>query len=130
MTQANTAGAPKPAAKAAPKAKADPKAKAAPKASDGAENKEKKPRAPRKDYGYSPASIIHINKEKEVKMSGKRADYYKLLVANDGKTVNDFEAAAPKDDSPRGWLRFFATNGFCTLERPKEAEKAKVKEAK
>ena len=127
MTNAKATGAPKPGAKAAPKAKATPKKKTAAKASQGAENKEKKPRAPRVDYGYSPASIIRVNKEKEVKISGKRADYYKLLVSNDGKTVNDFEAAAPKDDSPRGWLRFFATNGFCTLERPPEEKQEPAK---
>jgi hypothetical protein len=105
--------------KGAPKASAAPSA--APTASQGdSPAKPKKPRAPRKDYGYSPASIIKVDKEKEVNYKGKRGDYYKLLVANDGKTVNDFEGAAPAGDSPRGWLRFFVQDGACSLERPVE----------
>lgn len=106
-----------------PTPKAVPNAQAPTPKTKAKEDGEKRPRAPRREYGYNVNSIIRINKDKEVKLKGKRADYYKLLLACDGKTVNEFEAQAPKDEAPRGWLRFFATEGFCKLEPPTEEKK-------
>ena len=99
-----------------PKGKAAPTPKAV---ADNASDAPKKPRKAKTEYGYSPSATIKVDMAREITYKGKRADYYKLLRDHNGKSVNDFEAAAPEGDSPRGWLRFFVQDGACTLETPK-----------
>lgn len=126
QAQAPVPGSDKQAAPTPPKGKSNGS-----KASKGSEGGEKKARAPRKDYGYSPTSIIHIvqpEEGKEPKFHGKRKQYFDLLVKFDGKTINDFEGEWPdKNDPPRGWVRFFVQNGNATLERVKPADEEKAK---
>ena len=126
MTAVN---APVPGGNAAPTPSKAPAQKASDKASKASGNGEKKPRAPRVDYGYAESSIIHIQEtETEPKFNGKRKEYYELLVAHDGKTVGEFNQNWPdKNDSPRGWVRFFCQNGNATLERVKPADDGKEK---
>lgn len=73
-------------------------------------------RGPRVDYGYDPKANITISGDAAYK--GKRGDIYNVLKKNDGKTVEKFFVAAGKvlgEESPRGWLRFFVTDGACEL---------------
>lgn len=85
-----------------------------PKAANGGEKKE---RAPRKDYGFSPDAVIRLT-DKEVKYRGQRADYYGLVKAANGKKVQVFlDSAKDRKDPPRGWLRFFVEDGAVTLEK-------------
>ena len=106
-----------PPAKGATKKAATPPAAAA---TDG----DKKPRAAKKDYGYHPEAIIAIvpeDAEKPRKFRGQRADWFEKLVKAEGKTVKEFLDKNQGKDSPRGWLRFFAAEGFVTLTAPKKA---------
>lgn len=82
---------------------------------------EKKERAPRQDYGFRKGATINIT-EKEVKYRGKRLEYFEILKKHDGKTIEKFFAACPEGDPPRGWLRFFVTDGAATLEGGEEPE--------
>jgi hypothetical protein len=84
---------------------------------------DKKPRAPRKDYGFSKGATIHLN-EGEKAYRGNRARWYSYLQRSDGKTVEHFEGLATKaeeKEGARGWLRFFVENEACNLEAPAEA---------
>ena len=87
----------------------------------GAEQKERKPRAPRVDYGYKPGATIMVT-EKEGKYRGKRGEYYERLKAANGKTVEDFFKTCPDNDPPRGWLRFFVSDGAAELKGGKDPE--------
>jgi hypothetical protein len=92
--------------------------KTAPAAEPAAEKKE---RAPRQDYGFRKGATITIT-EKEVKYRGKRLEYFEILKKHDGKTIEKFFSACPEGDPPRGWLRFFVTDGAATLEGGEEPE--------
>jgi len=85
---------------------------------------EKKPRAPRKDYGFAKGATIHLT-EGEKGYRGNRARWYNdYLRKSDGKTVEHFAGLAEKaqeKEGARGWLRFFVENEACTLETPAEA---------
>ena len=72
----------------------------------------KKSRAPRKDYGYAVDSTIKvIRKEGEApSYRGQRAKWFERVVNSEGSTVSDFVKAHAGEDSPRGWLRFFAND--------------------
>lgn len=114
-------------AKGEPKAEKvakEPKAPKAPKEPKVVDpNAPVKDRAPRKDYGYAASAFISIT-EKENKYRGQRLEWYQLLVASNGKTAADYEAAAKaagKTEPSRGWLRFFVQDGAAVLTKP-EAE--------
>ena len=84
---------------------------------------DKKPRAPRKDYGFAKGATIHLT-EGEKSYRGNRARWYEYLKKSDGKTVEAFGKLAEKaeeKEGARGWLRFFVENEACTLEAPAEA---------
>ena len=79
---------------------------------------EKKPRAPRKDYGFSKGATIHLT-EGEKSYRGNRLRWYEHLKAANGKTVEAFaELAKDEKEGARGWLRFFVENEACTLSAP------------
>lgn len=100
-----------------------PKGDAAPKKEADKPAGEKKPRAPRKDYGFKQGATITLTKEaSEKKYRGKRAEYFETLQKCNGKTVEDFEKACPANDPPRGWLRFFVQDGAATLSGGKDPE--------
>ena len=91
-----------------PKGKKDTKAAKA----DGGE---KKPRAPRQDYGFAKDAKITLT-DGEKTYRGKRLEMYSALKKSDGKTVEHFlENNKNEKDPPRGWLRFFVQNEACTL---------------
>jgi len=84
---------------------------------------EKKPRAPRKDYGFAKGATIHLT-EGEKSYRGNRARWYEYLKKSDGKSVEAFEGFAKKaeeKEGARGWLRFFVENEACKLEAPADA---------
>jgi hypothetical protein len=94
---------------------------------DEATNGEKKERAPRQDYGFAPTAKITVV-ETEKKYRGQRGEWYDLLKAANGKTVEQFAESAKKMKDPaRGWLRFFVQDGACTLTAPPEAPKPDAK---
>jgi hypothetical protein len=82
---------------------------------------EKKPRAPRQDYGYNKDATIRVTAETDESKSknyrGQRLDWYEKLKKSDGKTCAHFEEANKGKDSPRGWLRFFVQDGAATLDQ-------------
>lgn len=94
---------------------------------------EKKPRAPRQDYGYHKDATIRVTKFEEGKgknYRGQRLEWYEKLQKADGKTAGQFEEANKGKDSPRGWLRFFVQDGAATLDQstvPAEKPKAEAK---
>lgn len=120
-----TAAAP-PSKPKAEKAKAPPKKAAA--------SGPKKPRAPRKDYGFHKLATIRVTKHEDGKaptFKGQRADWYAKLQASNGKSVESFLKANEGKDPPRGWLRFFVEAGCATLDQssvPAEKPKAEKKE--
>lgn len=77
------------------------------------EEKVKKPRAPRKDYGYDKAALIVLT-DKSPTYKGKRKSWYETIKEADGKTVAEWEAG---QDGARGWLRFFVADGAVTLSK-------------
>lgn len=88
-------------------------------------NAPKKERAARQDYGFAKDAVIKVDHATEAKYRGQRKEWFDILVANDGKTVEAFMTAAAdrktksgKADPPRGWLRFFVTDGAATLSAP------------
>lgn len=82
---------------------------------------EKKPRAPRKDYGFAKGATIVLT-EGEKSYRGNRARWYDHLKAANGKTVEQFaEIAKDEKEGARGWLRFFVENEACTLTAPPAA---------
>lgn len=94
-------------------------------------SKEKKPRAPRADYGFSPESTIIIVKDKDNKYRGQRLDWFNKIKLFEGKKVADFMtmyegAKTPKGtaDPPRGWVRFFVQDGTVSLTKPPVAATA------
>lgn len=118
------------------KAKPTPAAKAAAATTNGAPTaaeagtpaKEKKPRAPRTDYGFSPEATIGINKEKAAKYRGQRLEWFNRISAFDGQKVAGFltkyenaKTAKGSDDPPRGWVRFFVQDGTVVLTKPAAA---------
>jgi hypothetical protein len=95
------------------------KKKTAKKAASG----DKKPRAPRKDYGFTKGATIQLT-DGEKTYRGNRLRWYGYLTKADGKPVEAFEALAKKaeeKEGARGWLRFFVENEACTLTAPAEA---------
>lgn len=94
---------------------------------------EKKPRAPRQDYGFRKGAVITLT-DKETKYRGKRLEYFEILQAHDGKTVEEYFAACPEGEPPRGWLRFFVADGAATLsggsDEVEETEAAAPKKSK
>lgn len=108
------------------KAEKAPKAPKAPKAekvakSEADPNAPKKERGPRQDYGFAKDAVIRIttDSEKPKGYRGQRKEWYDLLVAHDGKTVQEFlDAAKDRKDPPRGWLRFYVQDGAASLEKP------------
>ena len=109
-----------------PKASKEPAKNSAPKA-DG----DKKPRAPRQNYGFAKDAKIVLT-DGEPTYKGKRAAMYEALKKSNGKTVEHFlDNNKNEKDPPRGWLRFFVQNEACTLEGgTPPAPKAKKAEAK
>ena len=88
----------------------------------GGEQKEKKPRAPRQNYGFAPGAKIVVSQE-EKKYRGQRLEWYEALKAANGKTVEQFfEATKGRKDPARGWLRFFVQDGACSLSAPPATE--------
>lgn len=91
---------------------------------------EKKQRAPRQDYGYRPGAKITLTEAAaEKKYRGKRAEYFEVLKACNGKTVEEFNKRAPAGDPPRGWLRFFVQDGAATLSGGEEKKEEKTEAA-
>lgn len=80
--------------------------------------KEKKARAPRKEYGFDPEATITLPKEKKA-YRGKRQEWYEKLAKYENKKVSQFLESNQGKDSPRGWLRFFAQDGSVNLVAPK-----------
>lgn len=81
-------------------------------------NAPKAPRAARQDYGFRPDAVIAIVKDKDVtKLRGHRKAWHDKIAAFDGKKVSEFTEANKTDvkDPPRGWVRFFAQEGFISL---------------
>jgi hypothetical protein len=107
-----TTTAPKEAkAEKAPKTPKEPKPPVDP-------NAPKAPRAARQDYGYRPDAMITITTEKDTsKLRGQRKEWYDKVVAFNGKKVQEFADANKENpkDPPRGWVRFFAQEGFISL---------------
>lgn len=92
--------------------KADKKAAAKPPKAEGGE---KKPRAPRQDYGFAKDAKITLT-DGEKTYRGKRLEMYAALKKSNGKTVEHFlDNNKNEKDPPRGWLRFFVQNEACTL---------------
>lgn len=130
---AEAKGEDKPKAEKVAKAPKEPKAEKPP----GDPNAPKAPRAPRTDYGYRPDAVIGITTEKDTsKLRGQRKSWYDKIVSFNGKKVSDFTDANKENpkDPPRGWVRFFAQEGFITLSggtvpEPKKEEPAKAADA-
>lgn len=80
-------------------------------------NGEKKPRAPRQDYGYRLDATIAVLEDKSEKYRGDRKDWFLTVKAYEGKTVGEWLTATKKEggDPPRGWLRFFVQDGSVSL---------------
>lgn len=98
----------------APKADAKPKKEKPP----VDPNAPKKERAARTDYGYRPDAVIGLATEKDVtKLRGQRKSWHDKIVSFNGKKVSEFLEANKQNekDPPRGWVRFFAQEGFITL---------------
>jgi hypothetical protein len=94
-----------------------------------AEGGEKKPRAPRQDYGFAKDAKIALT-DGEKTYRGKRAEMYEALKKSNGKTVEHFlENNKNEKDPPRGWLRFFVQNEACTLSGGTPPAKKEAKEA-
>lgn len=72
---------------------------------------QKKPRAPRKDYGYAKDAVIRLT-DKSPSYRGNRKSWYATLVEANGKTVAEWEAG---QENARGWLRFFVADGAVEL---------------
>jgi len=82
----------------------------------------KKVRAAKQSYGYMPGAEISVDQEKNYR--AKRGQVYAVLVACDGKKVEDFAKKAAKvlgEESPRGWMQFFVRDGACSLSGGAEA---------
>tara|TARA_R110000824_G_scaffold39030_1_gene118542 strand:- start:660 stop:953 length:294 start_codon:yes stop_codon:yes gene_type:complete len=85
----------------------------------------KKTRAPKKSYGFAADATIIVAKGDGVpKYSGQRLDWFEKLQKFDGKTVKEFMTAYEGKDSPRGWLRFFATKKVVKLVKLQGVTKA------
>ncbi len=83
---------------------------------------DKKPRAPRQDYGFRKDATIRLT-DGEKTYRGKRLEMYNLLKKSNGKTVAHFlDNNKNEKDPPRGWLRFFVQNEAVTLEGGTEPE--------
>jgi hypothetical protein len=83
-----------------------------------AASKDKKQRAPRKDYGYKKGAILKLT-DKEPKFRGKRQTAYEKMKEFNGKSADDFlscNLGIGEKELPRGWLRFFVTSGYAALE--------------
>lgn len=95
------------------------------------EKGDKKPRAPRQDYGFAKDAKIHLT-DGEKTYRGKRKEMYDALKKSNGKTVAHFlDNNKNEKDPPRGWLRFFVQNEACTLSGgTPPAPKATGKDAK
>lgn len=99
-------------------------------------NAPKAPRAPRADYGYRPDAMIHVVPTKDIsKLRGQRKAWYDKIVLFGGKKVSEFTDMYKENpkDPPRGWVRFFAQEGFITLSggtvpTPKETSPKSPKE--
>jgi hypothetical protein len=81
---------------------------------------DKKPRAPRKDYGFAKGATIALT-DGEKTYKGNRLRWYSYLTKSDGKPVEHFAKLAEKaeeKEGARGWLRFFVENEACTLTAP------------
>jgi len=103
----------------APKPEADP-------------NAPKAPRAPRQDYGYRADATIALTADKDVtKLRGHRKAWYDKISAYNGKKVSEFTDANKENpkDPPRGWVRFFAQEGYITLSGGTDPAPKKVEEA-
>lgn len=102
-----------------PPTKTEKKAKAAkPKAEKAAtaEGGEKKPRAPRQDYGFSKSATLVVAEGAEKKYRGQRGEWFASIQAFNGKTVEEWlESRKEQKDPPRGWLRFFVQDGSVVL---------------
>ena len=118
--------------KTPPGTEADKPKATKPKTEKAEKPKSDKPRAPRKDYGFLPGAVITITEQMDTKTyRGKRKEYADRLAACNGKTVETFFGVCPEGDPPRGWLRFFVSDGVATLSGGKapEPKPAKEKEA-
>lgn len=75
-------------------------------------NTPKKERAAKQSYGFSPDAkiVVTAKGDKAPKYSGQRRDWFEKVKNSEGKTAAQFLDAYKGKDSPRGWLRFFATD--------------------
>lgn len=121
---------PKPGSADSAQAAKPPKAANTPKAEG-----DKKPRAPRVDYGYHPQALIMIT-DKENKFRGQRLDWYESIVPFDGKNVREWEETRKgvkngqgNVQSPRGFLRRLVLEGAVELVVPEEVRQQEQAEA-
>ncbi len=78
----------------------------------------KAPRQPRTDYGYKKEAVITLT-GKETKYRGDRKAWFESVVAFNGQTVKAWEDShKDKEESPRGWMRFFVQDGSVSLVSP------------
>lgn len=85
---------------------------------------EKKPRAPRQDYGFRKGCVITLSGEEKT-YRGKRAEIYAILKKYDGKPAEKFLEAAKsvlEDESARSWLKFFVSDSAASLSGGEEEE--------
>ena len=77
-----------------------------------------KTRAKKEDYGFTKtAKILIVAKgDKTPEYKGNRKDWWEKVGKFEGKTAEEFLNANAGKDSPRGWLRFFATDKTIRLE--------------
>jgi hypothetical protein len=71
-------------------------------------NEPKKERAPKKDYGYSKASIIKVLKP-DASFKGQRGEWFQRIKQFDGKTCGEFCVAFDKIPNNKG--KFYAPSG-------------------
>lgn len=83
--------------------------------------RERKPRAPRKDYGFSEDAVIRIVPDKVKTYRGHRKEWFESIKGFEGQTVKAWLEGCGRGgekDPPRGWLRHFAQAGSVELVKP------------
>lgn len=83
-----------------------------------------KPEGEAKPQVQAKTQILHVAK-KDAKFRGAREAWYKILLAHDGKPVNEYLESTTKTppaltkngsaENPRGWVRYFVRTGTATL---------------
>lgn len=91
---------------------------------------EKKPRAPRQDWGFRKGAKISLTeKAKEAKFRGQKQEWFDRLQKSNGKTVEHFlenntgvTNNKGNPEPPRGWLRSFVVEGYAELSGGEEPQ--------